>query len=252
MVGEEQVSLEHRGQVAIISLNRPLSINALNMAMREQLVHILGSLSRDQSVAVLVIRGAGERGFCAGADIKEVRPAITAVGERDRLMPTSWIDSVGEFPKPIVAAIHGVCMGAGLELALACDIRVCAKGSRFCFPEAKLGLIPGGGGTQRLSRLVGVGRALDMILTGEEMDSESAIKFGLVSRLGETKEDAIGEAIKIGEALAEVPEIALRYAKEAVMSGVDLPLSAGLALEKSLFAILAEARANKQQAHQID
>ncbi len=252
MKNEEQLKLERHGHVAVLTLNRPSSINAVNMAIREELVRLIPMLNEDSTVSALVIHGAGERGFCAGADIKESRPSITAVGERERLMPTSWIESIDEFRKPVLAAIHGVCMGAGLELALACDIRICAKGSRFRLPETRLGLIPGGGGTQRLPRLIGVGRALDMILTGEEMDAESALRVGLVSRLGDTREEGLEEAIKIGETLAENPEIAMTYAKEAVTAGFNLPLNAGLSLEKSLFAILAEVRAKGQQAAKSD
>ncbi len=164
------------------------------------------------------------------------------------MMPASWIEAIDAFRKPVIAAIHGICMGAGLEMALACDIRICAKGSRFRLPETRLGLIPGGGGTQRLPRLIGVGRALDMILTGEEMDADSALQVGLVSRLQETKEQVLEEAVKVGEVLGETPEETLAYAKEAVVAGIDLPLKAGLSLEKSLFAILAEVRANSQKA----
>lgn len=242
-VQDESLKCERRGKVAVITLNRPSSINAVNMSIRQGLARLLPELNADPSVSAIVIHGAGERGFCAGADIKEARPAVTAVGERDRLMPASWIETIDQVKKPVIAAIHGICMGAGLEMALACDIRVADKGSRFALPETKLGLLPGGGGTQRLARVIGVGRAMDMILTGEEMNGEAALAAGLVTRLAETPDEVLGQAVALSEKIAERPGLATAYAKEAVNAGIDLPLKAGLSLEKSLFAIVAEAAA---------
>jgi len=230
--------VDSRGCVALVTLNRPKVINAVNMAMRERLPEILLELEADESVASIVIAGAGERGFCAGADIKEVRPEPTPVSELKRLTPTSWIECLDRVSKPLIAAIHGVCLGAGLELALACDFRVAASGARLGLPETALGLIPGGGGTQRLPRLIGTGRALDMILTGEAVDAERAYDIGLVSRLAHSDADALGEALRIAELIAERAPLATRYAKEAILGGQSLPLAAGLRLEKSLFAIL--------------
>lgn len=247
---DESLKFERRGSVAVITLNRPSSINAVNMRIRQGLAELLPELNDDASVSAIVIHGAGERGFCAGADIKEARPSVTAVGERDRLMPASWIEMIDRVQKPVIAAIHGICMGAGLEMALACDIRVGAKGSRFALPETKLGLIPGGGGTQRLTRVIGVGRAMDMILTGEEMNAETALSAGLITRLCETGDEALEQAVELAEKIGQRPQVALAYAKEAVIAGVDLPLKAGLSLEKSLFAILAEeaAKASAEKA----
>jgi enoyl-CoA hydratase/carnithine racemase len=242
-LNDESLKCERRGSVAVITLNRPTSINAVNMSIRNGLATLLPELNDDASVSAVVIHGAGERGFCAGADIKEPRPPVTAVGERDRLTPTSWIETIDQVRKPVIAAIHGICMGAGLEMALACDIRVAAKGSRFALPETKLGLIPGGGGTQRLARVIGVGRAMDMILSAEEMDAETALASGLISRLFDTPEEVLEQAVELAEKLGQRPQIAMAYAKEAVNAGIDLPLKAGLTLEKSLFAIVAEAAA---------
>lgn len=225
--------------VARLTLNRPQSINAFNMELRRTLPEALAALDRDPAVRAILIDGAGERGFSAGADIRENRGAITALGEKDRLSPHGWIEAISGVRKPVIAVIHGICMGAGLELALACDLRIAARGARFALPEIRIGLIPGGGGTQRLARLVGQSAAMDMVLTGEELDSERAYELGLVSRLLDSKEDALGEALRIAGTMNERCSHALAYAKEAVSESSRVSLESGLRLEKTLFAILA-------------
>ena len=165
------VLFEPHGTVALVTLQRPEVGNAVNDAIRVALPELLERLDRDESCACIVLTGAGERGFCVGADIKESRAIGSSVQERRRLMGNAWIDRVGQLTKPVVAALHGYCLGAGLELALACDLRIAAPNTLFGLPETGLGLIPGGGGTQRLPRLVGLGRALDMMLTGDRIDA---------------------------------------------------------------------------------
>jgi enoyl-CoA hydratase len=227
------------GSVARITLNRPKAINAFNMELRQLLPALLQQFDRDPAVRVVILDGAGERGFCAGADIKESRGEVTALGEKDRLSPCSWIDAVAAVKTPIVVVTHGVCMGAGLELALACDVRVATNNARFALPEIRLGLIPGGGGTQRLARAIGQGNAMDMVMTGEEIDGARAYQLGLVSRLLASKEDALAEAQRIAEAMAGRCAHALAYAKEAVANSMEGSLESGLRMEKTLFAILA-------------
>jgi enoyl-CoA hydratase len=233
--------LLHRveGSVAWITLNRPQSINAFNMELRELLPAMLHELDRDSRVRVVILDGAGDRGFCSGADIKESRGRVTSLGEKDRLSPHSWIGLVAEVKKPIIVVTHGVCMGAGLELALACDLRIATKNARFAMPEIRIGLIPGGGGTQRLARFIGQGNAMDMVMSGEEIDGARAYQLGLVSRLLDTKEDALGEAGRIATAMAGRCGHALAFAKEAVSISMDGSLGSGLQMEKALFAILA-------------
>lgn len=234
----DAILCERRGAAALVTLNRPQAINAITMEIRTRLPAILRELDEDASIAAIVLCGAGERGFCAGADIKEPRPTPTPIGERKRLSPASWIESLDTVAKPVIAAVHGVCMGAGLEIALACDIRVAAADARLGLPETALGLIPGGGGTQRLARLIGTGRALDLILTGEALNAQRAFDVGLVTRLAPTREDAIAEAVRLADVIAERAPLATAYAKEAVLAGAALPLKEGLRLEKSLFALL--------------
>lgn len=234
--------------VAWVTLNRPDSINAFNMELRQLLPALLNELDRDPRVHVVVLDGAGDRGFCSGADIKESRGVVSSLGEKDRLSPSSWIDMVAAVKMPMIAVTHGVCMGAGLELALACDLRIATRNARFALPEIRLGLIPGGGGTQRLVRCIGQGNAMDMVMTGEEIDGARAYQLGLVSRLLDSKEDALAEAERIANTMAMRCCHALAFAKEAVSISMDGSLGSGLKMEKALFAILAGSaneRANK-------
>lgn len=245
---EQCVLIEHRGPAAIVTLNRPGSINAVNAQVRERLPAVLRQVDADASVAAIVLTGAGERGFCAGADLKEPRVALGPSRERQRMSPQTWIDEIASTVKPLIAVLHGVCVGAGLELALACDLRIAATGVRLGLPETALGLIPGGGGTQRLARVIGTGRALDMILTGLPLDAQAALDYGLVTRLAQSRETAMAEALRLVEGLSERAPLALAYAKEAVLAAASLPLVEGLRLERSLFAILASTRDRREAA----
>lgn len=234
----ETILLDKHDKVAVVTLNRPAVGNAFNDAIRNGLPALLEQLDGDGSCAAIVLRGAGERGFCAGADIKEGRTIGTSVQERRRLLGNAWIDRVGRIAKPVVAALHGYCLGGGLELALACDLRIAAAGAVFGLPETGLGLIPGGGGTQRLPRLVGMGRALDMMLTGDRMSAEEALRIGLVSRLVPDTATLETEALALAARIAARPPTATAYAKEAARAGIEMDLQAGLTLEKTLFSLL--------------
>lgn len=235
---DKPLLMDLHARVATVTLNRPAVGNAFNDAIRRQLPELLERLDRDDDCAAILIHGAGERGFCAGADIKEGRTIGSSVQERRRLFDNAWIDRIGRIAKPVVAAIHGYCLGGGLELAMACDIRIAAPGAVFGLPETGLGLIPGGGGTQRLPRLVGLGRALDLMLTGERIDAEQALRMGLVSRLAKDREGLIDEARAVAERIAARPTAASAYAKEAAKVGMEMDLNSGLTLEKTLFSLL--------------
>src|SRR5512134_452463 len=181
--GYESIAVEARDGVAWVTLNRPDAINAINNAMRRELPAALRALDEDPAVRVIVLRGAGPRGFCAGADLKEEREAVTPASARSRWASPSWIQAFDQVAKPVVAAIHGYCLGGGLEVALACDLRIASADAVFALPETGLGLIPGGGGTQRLPRLVGLARALDLLTTGDRIDAAEAWRIGLITRL---------------------------------------------------------------------
>jgi enoyl-CoA hydratase/carnithine racemase len=236
----QELLVTRHGAIANVAFNRPEALNSFNGHTREAFPALLRELEDDPAVRVIVISGEGSRGFCAGADIKEGRGMSGALGEWRRLTPHSWIESLDRVTKPTIAAIHGICLGGGLEIALACDIRIATPDARLGLPETKLGLIPGGGGTQRLPRLIGAARAMDMLLTGEEISGSEAHRIGLVSRLAESREHLMPEALRVAELIASRPPAAIAFCKQAVVSGASMPLGAGLAIEKGLFAILTD------------
>lgn len=217
------------GAVAIITLNRPEAYNALDLASIRTLSEAVARFESDSSLHVAVITGTG-KAFCAGADIDETLPHMKEHGTK-RLPPTIMRGQT--VTKPLIAAINGLALGGGLELALACDIRVATASAKLGLPEVGLGLIPGWGGTQRLPRLIGCGRATEMILTGRAITSEEAERIGLVNKVVPDGE-LMTTAIEIARAIAEKSPDAIRFAKESIHKGLDLSLHEGLDLEASL------------------
>lgn len=244
---EHTVQIERINGVGWIILNRPGQINAINQALREETRRALEALDNDPQVGAIVIRGMGERGFCAGADIKSQADSSSLPAVRDGLTP-GWIESFDKVRKPVIAAVHGFCLGGGLEIAMACDIRIAAPSAVFGLPETGLGLIPGGGGTQRLPRIIGLGRALDYLLTGDRFDAVEAHRIGLVSRLAASNESLIDEVQAIAERIVSKPARASAYVKEAARDGLELPLAAGLKLEKDLFVLLMSTDDRREAA----
>jgi enoyl-CoA hydratase/carnithine racemase len=231
------VRSERSGAVAVLTLDRPDSMNAINAAMRDELPACLLQADADDLVRAIVLRGAGERGFCAGADVKEFAPATDPHAYRAARLYGHWIGAFERVRKPIIAAIHGFCLGGGLEIALACDIRIAADDARFALPELTHGIIPGAGGTQRLLRLLGPGRAMDLILTGERLDAAEALRIGLVTRLV-ARAELDAAALLLAERIAAQPPLAALAAKEALQRGADLDLRAGMRLELDLLTSL--------------
>jgi len=242
------VLLEREGQVGWIVLNRPDQINAINDEIRTGVPQALNLLDADSDIRIIVIRGEGPRGFCAGADIKEKRAPETAIETRHRMQCTRWIESLDAVQKPVIAAIHGYCMGGGMELALACDIRFVSPNVVMSLPETALGLIPGGGGTQRLPRLIGPGRAMDMLLTGERVNAEKAYDMGLVTRIATSAEALQQEVLALAETIASKPPIATRFVKRTAQMATDIELKKGLDLELDLFALLKPSEDAKEAA----
>lgn len=235
MTNYETILIEKRESVAVLTVNRPDKLNSLNERVHLESVHALDQLRADESVRVLVITGAGEKSFVAGADIKEFA-GKTAAEQRSVFQGRSLFNSLDTFPKPVIAMISGFCLGGGCELALACDLRFASERARFGQPEINLGIIPGGGGTQRLTNLIGEGKAMEMILTGDMIDAPTALKLGLVNDVfaaEELEEKTLALAAKI----AEKSPIALQMAKEAVKLASRSTLDEGLRREIDLFAI---------------
>ena len=247
-VPEPAVRVERAGGIGWIVLNRPGQINAINDDIRHGVPKALAELDADAAIRVIVIRGEGARGFCAGADIKERREVETSLQVRQRLEKSRWIEALDRVHKPVIAAIHGFCMGGGLELALACDIRCASPDAVFALPETGLGLIPGGGGTQRLGRVVGLGRATDLLLTGERLTAEEALAIGLLSRVSATLTSLLPEVAALAQRIAGKPPTATAFAKKAARAAMELDLKSGLDLELDLFALLAPMHDVKEAA----
>lgn len=232
------VRIERRDGVGWITLDRPAAINAINDAIRIQLPAALQALDGDTGVRVVVLQGAGDRGFCAGADLNEKPTPAAAPDPQAPAAGPGWIECFDRLAKPVIAAIHGYCLGGGLEIALACDLRMASADAVFALPETGLGLIPGGGGTQRLPRLVGLGRSLELLLTGDRIDAAKALEWGLITRLVTTREALVADAAALAAHIARRPPRATRFAKQAARTGLDLELHAAFRLERTLFTEL--------------
>jgi len=232
----ETLLFEKRGAVAHISLNRPQVVNAYNVHMRDDFSEALSAVDVDPEVRALLITGEG-RGFCAGADLTEFGTAPSQVIARQVRWERDVWGQLVNLDKPIVAAVHGFCIGSGLEIALLCDLRTAATGTVFALPEVQLGMIPAAGGTQTLPRAAGASRALDLLLTGRRIYSDEALAMGLVTR-STAPESLRDEAWQLSEDLAELPVEAVAAMKQALRQGMDLDLPRGLELEQRIAARL--------------
>ncbi len=224
--------------VATITMNRPESLNAINQSVRDELQIAVTKAEADPAVRVIVIRGAGQKAFCAGADITEFDRPDSVLAARRTKQEANWIEVLGSAKKPTIAAIHGYCLGGGLEIALACDIRIAADDARLGLPEVTLAIIPGAGGTQRLSRTVGLAAALRLVLTGERIDAAEAHRIGLVSEIVPAG-GLTDRSTALAATIASYAPQAVQFAKEAVRAGFDATFAAGLTLERDLAAVLA-------------
>ena len=231
------VEVQTRDSIARVSISRPKVLNALNADTISELEQRLLELKADPAVRGVVLTGAGDKAFVAGADIKELATQTAATGLETARRGQSVFRQIETLGKPVVAAVNGYALGGGLELALACHLRFAARGAKMGLPEVKLGVIPGYGGTQRLARLVGRGRALEMILSGEPIDADEAFRIGLVNRVVEQEELVDAAEAFLTKTLANGP-MALSMALAAVDQGLDLELEKGLLLEATLFSIL--------------
>ena len=235
-MSETQTLLEERhGRVAILTVNRPDKLNALSQQVRDEMVARLAALETDDGVGVVVVTGAGEKSFVAGADIAEFA-GRAPLDQRHAMRSPRIFDVMSSFGKPVIAMINGFCLGGGCEMAASCDLRVASEKARFGQPEIKLGLIPGGGGTQRLPRLIGHGQTMRLVLTGEMIPADEALRIGLVE-LVVPHDELRARTLAIAETIAAMSPLTLRIAKEAVNASRELPLEAGLRYERDLFCL---------------
>jgi enoyl-CoA hydratase len=232
---DDLLLVDRDGPIATVTLNRPNVLNALNAALIAELSATFAALERDGAVRVVVLTGAGERAFAAGADIAELAALDTAIdGERKARTGQALTEAIEASRLIVIAAVNGFALGGGCELALACDIRVAAENAKFGQPEVNLGVPPGYGGTQRLTRLIGAGMASYLCLTGETIDAAEAVRIGLVQRVVPAAELA-GEARRIAGAIAAKAPLAIAAVKRAIIDGANVPLDEALALEAGLF-----------------
>jgi len=225
----EQILYEVQGPMALITINRPERHNAISLATLDELQHAAAAAAADEAVRVITITGAGGKAFASGSDLEEVKHRDL----RKALEPIvqGLADQLERTPKPTIAAIDGICMGGGLEVALGCDLRIATPRSRFATPEGKLGIIPGGGATARLPRIVGRGWGMEMLLMGDPIDAQRALAIGLVTRLVEP-EALIPEARRMADQLARYAPFVPRTMKAMVNFGMEASLAGALMLEK--------------------
>lgn len=236
---------EKEEPLATITINRPEVRNALSNSLVEELAGAFAAVEKDEAVRVLIITGEGDKAFMAGADVKEMEARDFVLGRKQTRRRQEVFNMLAEMPIPVIAAVNGFALGAGLEMALACTLRVASTGARFGSPEINLGIIPGDGATQRLPRLVGFGRAMEMVLTGEMIDAETAHRIGLVNRLTEP-EKLMDEVKKLALLLVSKSPLALQYAKEAVNRSLEVGLNEGMAHESYLHALACATEDKKE------
>jgi enoyl-CoA hydratase len=240
--GYSLIKLSQDGPVTIIQLNRPDVLNALNLQLMDEVIAALDTLEADEGVRCVVLTGS-ERAFAAGADIKEMAGASTVdMMMRDQF--AKW-DRIRRFKKPIIAAVSGYALGGGNELAMLCDMIVASETAQFGQPEINIGVMPGAGGTQRLTRAVGKAIAMDMVLTGRMLSAREAQQFGLVNRVVPV-EAYLKEAVKLAKSIAEKSPIAVQMAKDAVLKAFDTPIQEGLLHERKNFYMLFSTEDQKE------
>ena len=234
----DNLLLERDGAIAIVTINRPAVLNALNAQTLDELRRAVLELKRDDGVRVVILTGAGDKSFVAGADINELAVQTPTSGREHALTGQHVFDLIENMGKPVIAAINGYALGGGCELAMACTLRIAADTARIGQPEIGLGLLPGYAGTQRLPRLVGKGRAMDMILTGAPIAADEALRIGLVNRVSPAA-DLMADTRKLAAQLAKSAPIAMRYIINAVNKGIEMPFAEACQYEATLFGLVA-------------
>ena len=230
-------------QIATLVLNRPEAMNAIDPETRVELIEGLGRLRDDKSVRVIIVSGEGERAFCAGADLKKTMPPAESFAQlsfQGAADNERWVEAFA-IDKPIICAINGLAMGGGLEMALACDIRIAVDSARFALPEVRVGSIPGAGGTQRLPRIVGLTNAMMMLLTGEPIDAAEALRIGLISRIV-PRDKLMSEARSIADKIAANAPLSVNAVKGLVRRGLNMTLDAAIHEERLTWGALRDTK----------
>jgi enoyl-CoA hydratase/carnithine racemase len=229
----DTIIYEKEEHIALVTLNRPKALNAYSIRMRDELFEALGAIRDDSEVRVILLKGAGEKAFCAGADLTEFLTAPPPVfARRARFDRDIWGRFTG-IQKPFIAALHGYVLGSGIEMSLCCDIRLCSEDARFGLPEVTLGIIPAAGGSQTLPRAIGSSAAMDILLSGRWIDAQEARQLKLVNRIV-PRAALLTEALSLAHHLAGLDPTALSCAKQAITGGLNMGLAEGLKLEKRL------------------
>lgn len=241
----ENILLETDGVIATLTINRPDKRNAVNNATVEEIDQALDQVEANQDLRVLILTGAGDKAFVAGADIKELDRRDTILGHTETRRRQEVYTRIEQLDIPSIAAINGWALGTGLELTMVCTLRVASSNAKMGQPEVKLGIIPGAGGTYRLPRLVGMGRAMEMVLTGEPVTADQALAMGLVNRVV-PPEKLMEEVRTLAQTIAALPKLAIQYAKEAVLRCVEGSLVEGLAHESYLHALACGTQDKKE------
>lgn len=234
----DNLLVERDGPVAVVTINRPTKLNALNGATLDELERAFTELGSDSAVRVIILTGAGEKAFAAGADIGELAVQTPVSGRAHAARGQRLLDLIEHLGKPVIAAINGYALGGGCELAMACTLRIAAETARLGQPEINLGILPGYAGTQRLARLVGRGRALELLLTGAQISAEEAWRIGLVNRVVPA-DRLMADARALAAELAAKAPVAVRYILDAVARGLEMPLAEAAAYEAALFGLVA-------------
>ena len=241
----ENITLETRNKIAFITINRPKVLNALNMQTMEELRQAFTQLKGDKEVRVVILTGAGEKSFVAGADINELQKNNPVEAKEYTHRGQAVLDLIENLGKPVIACINGFALGGGCELALACTMRLASENAKLGQPEVKLGIIPGYGGTQRLPRLVGKGAAAQLLLTGEMISAQEAHRIGLVNEVLGAAE-LIPRAEAIAQAIIKNAPLAIQYCLEAVNHGMEMTQQEGLFLEATLFSVCCATEDKKE------
>lgn len=232
----ETLLYEKRQGIGYVTVNRPDKLNALNRRVMEELLDCFQAIQKDEEVRAVIMTGAGEKAFVAGADINELAVQTPVEGKETSLRGQKVLDLIENLGKPVIAAINGYALGGGCEIAMACTLRIAAENARLGQPEVKLGIIPGYAGTQRLARLVGKGRGFEIILTGDPLGAQEAYRIGLVNQVVPQAE-LLGAAEKLAQKIMANAPLAIKFALEAVNHGLEMSEAEGQFLEATLFGL---------------